>query len=277
MLISIIAVPYDSAWKNRRMGAGPQHLLDQGIETVVQQAGGQVRVQQVQAEDEFQTEIHTSFGLYQQVARQTKEAVDAHQFPLVLAGNCGVALGVTAGLSGRVGVLWFDAHGDFHTPETSQSGFLDGMGLATLTGHCWSTLAASIPGFRPVQPTHVVHVGGRAFEPAEEAALHAAGVCLVTADAVETDTFEKALARLQTQVDQVYVHIDLDVLDKRYVGSANSYAVEGGLKVEALEAALLQVKRLMPIGAVTFASYDPSADTTNQVSKAALRLVKSLL
>jgi arginase family enzyme len=66
------------------------------------------------------------------------------------------------------------------------------------------------------------------------------------------------------------------VLDKHHVGSANSYAVEGGLRVETLEAALLQVKRLLPIGAATLASYDPRADTTNEVSKAALRLIKTL-
>jgi len=77
---------------------------------------------------------------------------------VILGGDCNVALGVVAGLSGSgAGVVWFDAHGDFNTPETSPSGFLDGMPLAMACGvchrHIWDAL-----GGEPVAETHVVHV-----------------------------------------------------------------------------------------------------------------------
>jgi hypothetical protein len=58
-------------------------------------------------------------------------------------------------------VIWLDAHDDFATPATTQSGFLDGMGLATLAGQGWERLAASIPGFRPIAEARIMHVGGR--------------------------------------------------------------------------------------------------------------------
>jgi len=58
-------------------------------------------------------------------------------------------------------VLWFDAHGDFNTPESTLGGFLDGMALAIATGRCWTGLAATVPGFTPVAEENVVLVGAR--------------------------------------------------------------------------------------------------------------------
>jgi arginase len=89
------------------------------------------------------------------------EARRADRFPLVLGGNCGVALGVVAGLGGDARVVWADAHGDFNTPETTLGGFLDGMGLATLTGGCWTAITATIPGFAAVPDDHVWLLGAR--------------------------------------------------------------------------------------------------------------------
>src|SRR5439155_21217551 len=77
----------------------------------------------------------------------------AGQFPVVLSGNCNSAVGTLSGLTpARRAVFWFDAHGDCNTPDTTATGFLDGMGLATVLGLCWYQLAASVPGYHPVSP-----------------------------------------------------------------------------------------------------------------------------
>ena len=67
----------------------------------------------------------------------------------MLAGNCNTALGSVAGLDhlDRTGVVWFDAHGDFNTPETTVTGSFDGMALAMLTGRCWTGLYIACPAF----------------------------------------------------------------------------------------------------------------------------------
>jgi arginase len=65
-------------------------------------------------------------------------------------------------------VVWFDAHGDFNTPETTLSGFFDGMGLAMAAGYCWKPLLETIPGFRAVSEANIVHIGGRDLDRAEE-------------------------------------------------------------------------------------------------------------
>ena len=94
----------------------------------------------------FLSEIGTAFELNRLLSKEVKAAVGDGMFPMVLSGNCNSCLGTIAGInSGQLGVVWFDAHGEFNTPETTQSGFLDGMPLAMATGRCWKTILKTIP------------------------------------------------------------------------------------------------------------------------------------
>ena len=103
-----------------------------------------------EAQGSFRAEIQTAFELYRQLAERVCAARREGRFPLVLSDNCGSGIGTVAGVgTARLGVIWFDGHGDFNTPETTASGFLDGMGLAVVAGLCWKTLAASVPHFSP--------------------------------------------------------------------------------------------------------------------------------
>lgn len=247
--MTLLDVPYDSAWAHRRMGAGPGHLLERGLEQELRADHDLERVG-LQTSGDFPTEIHTSFALYRQLAPQVQAARQRGRFPLTLAGNCGTALGMTAGLQDRtLGVLWLDAHGDFHTPETTRSGFLDGMALATLTGRAWQTLAAAIPGFQAVSPGRVLHVGGHALETSEQQAMEVAGVHQVSAATVRrvgaAAALEGTLRALRAEVQQLYVHVDLDVPDARAVGPANAYAAKGGLTTAQVLTVLEQVR---PVG-----------------------------
>ena len=93
-------------------------------------------------------------------------------------------VGTLGGLgTGPTGVRWFDAHGDFNTPESTLGGFLDGMALAIATGRCWIGLAATVPGFTPVAEENVVLVGARDLDPAEGELLRASRVQHLPSDA----------------------------------------------------------------------------------------------
>src|SRR5258708_32210133 len=97
---------------------------------------------------------------------------------MILAG--GGALGSQGALAGmkygEAASIWFDAHADFNTPETSQSGFLDGMGLAILTGRCWRRLAERFESFRPVLDSQVIQIGVREKDPPEVQLLQQSGI-----------------------------------------------------------------------------------------------------
>ncbi|HSR15845.1 MAG TPA: arginase family protein, partial [Gemmatimonadales bacterium] len=101
--------------------------------------------------------------------------VAGHDRPLVYAGDCMAAIGMLAGLQRRgidPALLWFDAHGDFHTWETTRSGFLGGMPLAMLTGRGEQTVVAGA-GLRPLPDERVVLVDARDLDPGEEEAVAA--------------------------------------------------------------------------------------------------------
>ncbi|HVG25426.1 MAG TPA: arginase family protein, partial [Thermoanaerobaculia bacterium] len=155
-------LPYDCGQRGLRMGAGPLHL--------VRKLG--VEAEELAPESSYPQEVRTSFELYRALAARLRDDVD---FPVIFSGHCGAAIGAMAGL-GADALLWFDAHGDYNTPDTTDTGYLDGMCLAVVTGRCWHSLARTIPGFAPLDPTRVVHVGARDFSPGEREALVADGV-----------------------------------------------------------------------------------------------------
>jgi arginase len=196
----------------------------------------------------------------------------------VLSGNCNSAVGTVSGLvaggAPPPAVCWFDAHGDFNTPETTTSGFFDGMALAMLSGRCWPLLAASVPGFRAVPASHVVLVGARDVEPAEEALLAAAAIPRVMpADLARLPT---VLGAMPAAVSEAYLHVDLDVLDPS-VGRANAFAVGGGLTLEALHGAIARIRQRFRIGAMALSAYDPAGDPDRRVAHAAVDLAVRLV
>src|SRR5262249_60621897 len=75
--------------------------------------------------------------------------------------------------------FWFDAHGDCNTPETTTSGFLDGMGLAMTMGLCWHHLGATVPGFQPVAAEATFLLGARDLDPLEVALLQRSAVTAI--------------------------------------------------------------------------------------------------
>jgi arginase len=150
MNIQIIQIPYDSGHKDIRTGRGPEHFLQNRVDQKLRDSGHQVVSFRIESKASFTTEIGTTFELNRLLAEQIGSTIRNKVFPIVLAGNCNSCLGTLAGIGQNgLGIVWFDAHGDFNTPETTVSGFLDGMGLAMATGRCWRSLLRTIPGFSP--------------------------------------------------------------------------------------------------------------------------------
>jgi arginase len=254
------------------MGAGPERLLEAGIQRALTDAGHTVHAQMAELPaGSWQSEIQTSFELMRMLASGVAMAREAGRLPIVLAGNCNTAVGTIAGLGGDVGVAWFDAHADFNTPETTTTGFLDGTALAVITGRCFTQLTRTVPGFTRVPDTRVCLIGTRDIDPLEAEVLSGSAVELVAPSDVRS-SLPRALARVGEHVERVYVHIDLDVLDAG-VASANSYAVAGGLSVEDVEFAVSAIARQFIIAAITLSAYEPDADADGRAAAAAIRLV----
>jgi arginase len=274
MNIQLLAVPYDSGNLRARMGAGPEALLAAGLERALRENGHRVHTKVAElAPDSWHSEIQTSFELMRMLSVGVREAREAGRLPIVLAGNCNTAVGTLAGLGPGVGVTWFDAHGDFNTPDTTTSGFLDGTAVAILTGRCWKQLSVSIPGFQPIADETVCLVGTRDLDPLESRLLEESNVDVIAPGRIQSE-LPRTLNAIGQHVDSMYVHLDLDVLDPE-VAAANKLAVGGGLMIEDVEYALSLIARDFRIAGVTLSAYDPEVDTDGAAAVAAIRLISA--
>jgi len=281
MQISLIQVPYDSGHRNLRMGAGPEKILHSGLETELVNAGHEVHIRSIQVDNQFQTENWTSFSVIKELANQVWNSRTSDEFPLVLAGNCNTSIGTIAGVgTEKTGVIWLDAHGDFNTPETTQSGFLDGMGLAMLTGKCWKRMLGQVDGFKPIDEANILLAGARDFDEHEKELLRNSQIRLAHYDQIKMNGIEETILPLLTSlrkaVDRVYFHIDLDVLDPR-VAPANHFFVPGGLDPDDVLSIIRAVKQKFRIVAAAIAAYAPRYDEKGATIQAAFRFSKELV
>lgn len=263
------------------MGGGPEHFVRNGVEQILRDCGFDVYLECVEAQSPFRAEIKTAFELHRTLAGRVNSAYAGGVFPLVLSGNCNSSLGTVAGIgSDQLGIIWFDGHGDFNTPETTESGFLDGTGLATAAGLCWKKMAASIPNFKPVSGTNILHVGGRDFYPEERALFEHSGGTIVGSDVIKRSSvrqaLEPALEALAKCVSRIYLHFDLDVLDPAGA-PANEFAAPDGLTVAQVEEAIRMISERFTICAGGIASYDPRYDKKDEVLDAGITIMKSIL
>jgi arginase len=273
MQTHLIVVPYDSAVRGWRMGTGPERLLDAGLVDDLRAAGHQVRIEYIEADSNPPTEIRTAFDLNRALAGRVRDAREADALPVVLAGNCMTAVGTLAGLGGTPAVLWFDAHGDFNTPETTASGFLDGMALAMLTGRCWANLVRTVHGFQPVPERDVVLLGARELDAGERLLLDGSEIALLAPAQARTQ-LAPVLAKLSGR--EAYVHLDLDALDPAD-GRANGLAAPGGFTVDDACSALEQIGHTLQVRAVALTAYDPVWDSEGRICRAASRMLGALL
>jgi arginase len=270
--LRLIVMPYELGRLREGLGRGPERLLESGAERALGAHGRNVRTEVLQIGRTYSSEVNTSFDLIGQVSERVRSALDEGAFPVVLSGSCFAAVGVVAGLGERApGVVWFDAHGDFNTPDSTVFGYFDGMGLTILTGGAWRAMRAAVPGDDPIPETAVVLAGARDFDEAEQERLEESQITHVPAERLDSpDALMEAVERLGAS--GLYLHIDLDVLDKDEV-RVNVYSAPGGPSSKQLEARVAELLDRFPVRAVSLTAYDPECDPEDGVPPVALRLL----
>jgi arginase len=266
------------------MGQGPAVLLEHGLVDVVSARGSQVDVTTIETALPFPTENALAFEMHGLIADQVRQVRAHGEFPLILSGNCNyAAVGAVTGLGADgTGVLWFDAHGESETPETSPSAFLDGMGLAILIGVCWTRRMADVPGFRPLDPRRVAMIGARDLTDDEVEFFPRNGIARVSVEAIRENGPEALSATLGSLRNQgatrLYVHVDADVFDPDTVGHANLYSASAGpgLTAEELNGCLEKAATAIPIHAAAITAYDPSVDPDGRMRRTLVDLARTL-
>jgi len=281
MKIQIIKVPYDCGCKEQRQGLGPDRFLKHNIDRVLEADGHQVQISQIESQSDFTIEVMTAFELNRLLADEVRRSIEENFFPVVLSGNCNSCLGTIAGIGpDNLGVVWFDAHGEFNTPETTLSGFLDGMPIAIAVGRCWKSVAGTIPGFIPVAEKNFVLVGACDLDAEEQRRLEQSEINLVrTVDNDDTEILrgiEAALIGLQNRVTGVYLHIDMDAFEVGG-GAANHYGAAGGMSPDFMIQAIALVNNYIPLRGCAIASYDPAFDSNARFLEAGIQSIRQIV
>lgn len=256
---------------------GPQRLVQAGAKKLVADKGVAVTVERVDRGEPFRDSGSASLAVGKRLAPVVRRAIEAGQFPLVLAGGCDVSRGILSGFDhGQCGVVWFDAHGDFNTPETTTSGYLDGMSMAVITGHCYRNYWAQIGNSTPIPERATLMLGVRDLDPAEKERLdHSAIQVVKWREGKPQGDVRVALDTLAQRVPEVYLHIDADSLDPQ-VAPGVGYPVSGGLSLKDMEESIRAVFARFRVRAATLAVYDPDLDQDDKTLRAGLRIVEVL-
>ncbi len=174
--------------------------------------------------------------------------------PIVIGGDCGVELGAVecAARGRRLAVVWFDAHPDLNTPESSPSGAFTGMVLRTLLGDGADVLLPEAP----LDPSRVILVGTRALDAPEQQFVEETGIRLVAPGDAHDGSLAQALR--DSGADAVYVHIDLDVLDPGEF-SALDHPEPFGISVSRLLELIHEAKAALPMVGAGIMEFAPSS------------------
>lgn len=172
---------------------------------------------------------------------------------LMTGGDCSHITGVIGGLQGaygaavRIGLVWFDAHGDFNTPQTTISGMLGGMPVAVCAGLAHATWRNGSQIAAPLPTERIVMVDVRNLDPLEEQLIRSTAV-VVTAPApgFPGEPLAPAIQQLAERCDVLYLHIDSDILDERYVPNHGTREPNG----PNMEQVLAAVDTVMATGKV---------------------------
>lgn len=156
-----------------------------------------------------------------EIAAAVAEGLREGRRVVAVGGNCVHFPGVIGGLQdvygpvARIGLVWFDAHGDFNTPRTTPSGMLGGMPVAVTAGLCYPTWREGAHVAAPLPTDRIVMVDVRNLDPAEEQLIRATEVQIArVADGFAGDApLVEAVGRLAAGCDHLYLHVDADILD----------------------------------------------------------------
>ncbi len=202
-------------------------------------------------------------------------------FPVFLGGDHSISIGTVSGVAkyaDRTGLLWLDAHADFNTPETSPSGNVHGMPLATLTGRGYPDLVDLGDG-GAVRAEDVAVVGLRSVDREEREFLAEAGVNVYTmkdVDAYGIPSVVRSALKDLSHLDRVHLSFDLDVVDPEVAPGVGT-PVRGGLTYREAHLVMELVNEAAVVTSLDVVEINPILDSRNGTAELAVELVESLM
>lgn len=219
------------------------------------------------------------------LGRRVEKIVASGGFPLVLGGDHSIAMGTMAGIArvvgaGRTGVLWVDAHADFNTTETTETGNIHGMPLAAIAGLGDPRLTGIGKVTPKAKPENIVLVGIRDVDPEEAKLLKKAGVTVYTMREIDErgirPVMEDALDVACRNVERLHVSVDADALDPRDAPGVGT-PIAGGLTFREAHLAMEMCAEVPFFRSLEIVEVNPLLDEHNRTAELAVGLAESAL
>lgn len=234
------------------------------------------------------------------VNRNVRNAVQSTiadgKFPLILAGDHSSAAGSVQGLhqalpGKTIGVVWIDAHADFHSPETTPSGNMHGMTLHVVTQVEPSTIRNTpdpeamalwkeISDVRPVLPSHVAFVGVRSVEPEEADILNRYDIPNYSVEQLRKEGAQVIADQILLQLeacDLIYISFDVDSMDPQTVSKGTGTPVPNGLLEDEAGDLMCALIGSGKVGALEVVEVNPSLDRERPMAEPTYRVLRSCL
>jgi arginase len=294
--VAILGVPLGYGASMAGVDIGPAALRVARLQQRIERLGYPVRdlgdmrlerVQSVPAAGEKLKYVREISNACEQLADEVEVILKAGELPLVLGGDHSIAIGSFAGAASffkqqneTLGLIWFDAHADMNTPETTPSGNIHGMPLAALLGHGAPELM-NIGGYAPkLDPSLCVHVGARDIDPGERELIRALGMRFFTMREIDergmSAVMDEAIKIASRGTAGYGVTFDVDALDPGDAPGSGTL-VRGGLTYREAHLGMEKIAEAGGMRYLEIVEINTALDVNNKTAELGVELILSAL
>jgi arginase len=294
--VTVIGVPLDLGAGRRGVDMGPSAFRVAEVDQKIRELGHDVEdagdvpvciAETREAGDPSLKYLKEITDACRELSDRVEGALEKERFPVVLGGDHSIAIGTIAGVSrfykkrdDKLGLVWFDAHGDANTPETSPSGNIHGMPLAVALGLGAPDLV-NMGGHVPmIESARAAIVGLRDVDETEKANVHATGIGAFTMRDLDArgmrDVMELAIRRATNGTAGIHVSFDLDAMDPDWAPGVGT-PVPGGFTYREAHLAMEMLADTGKVVSVEMVEANPILDRRNTTARLGVELITSVL
>jgi len=294
--VTILGVPLGYGASIAGVDMGPAALRVAGLTERVAKLGhsvrdlGDMRLERPQKPPEQHDNlkyVRQISSACEELARDVEQIVAAGELPLVLGGDHSIAIGSIAGVAAHcrkrqetLGLIWFDAHADMNTPETTPSGNIHGMPLAVLLGYGAPELT-DIAGFSPkLDPALCAHVGARDIDEGERELIRRLGIRFFTMREIDergmAACMDEAITIASVGAGGYAVTFDVDALDPGDAPGSGTL-VRGGLTYREAHLGMEKIAEAGGMRSLEVVEINTALDVNNKTAELGVELILSAL
>ncbi len=287
--IRIIGIPLDLGQTHRGVNMGPSAIRYAGLSDRLRELGYNVSdygnvnfpIRETLFEKGREFVLPAIVEANENIYKEASRAIEDNTLPIFLGGDHSIAIGTIGGITenSQKGIVWIDAHGDFNTPETSKSGNIHGMPLATLLGEGYDDLVNVGRKGAKISPESVVLVGLRDIDSKEKEIIKSSGVGFYTM----RDIDEKGISyvmhealELLSDFSEIHVSLDMDGIDPMVCPGVGT-PVKGGLTYREAHLAMEIIADTQKLSSLDIVEINPMLDIYNNTAEIAVELAVSIL